>query len=143
MSSRFKASLTTGDGELPCLVHFQPKSRHKRFVMVEIDALQHFIMEKELSGNEWKIFLYMIVNMDYENVCAQSQTQIANALKMNVVLVNRAIKKLLGMDAIRISIKVGNVAFYMIDPDLTNRTRPSQLTIVHHKWEQATKGVKS
>ncbi len=62
------------------------------------DALK--ILAKELTGEQFKVLMLMLADLDYENFIQIAQADIADALEMQKTHVSRAVRALLDVGVI-------------------------------------------
>lgn len=134
MTERFKAQLTTQEGDYPVLVHFQKKSRHRDFAMIELIGLEDFVKRHHLSRTEYRLLLIMVAKMAWDNVVQMSLRELAKELSVQNEMANRAMRQLWELDLVRPALSVGRVCFYMVSPDLVSKVRFSELNSLREKW---------
>ncbi len=138
MPIRSKATLKlTAGEEIPVLVHVGQKSSHRGFFMGENDVLKELVTENDLNGSEMRLLTLMMTLMNWENVVEYSQRELAEMLKTNPVVINRAIATLKTVDAIRDARKIGKTIFYRVSPYLANKVRSKSLKDLVDAWESA------
>ncbi|MCG3017875.1 hypothetical protein KZ288_29525, partial [Escherichia coli] len=74
------------------------------------DALR--ILAKELTGEQFKVLMLMLADLDYENFIQIAQADIAETLGMQKTNVSRAVRALLDVGVIFAVPKVGRSKTY-------------------------------
>jgi hypothetical protein len=105
--------------------------------MGENDVLKELVTENDLNGSEMRLLTLMMTLMNWENVVEYSQRELAEMLKTNPVVINRAIATLKTVDAIRDARKIGKTIFYRVSPYLANKVRSKSLKDLVDAWESA------
>ena len=128
------------DGERPAVLTRKPKKYLKNlktgYVRVFQDCLVELGKDKDLSGDDLRVFLGILANLEYENIFRDSLTKLASDINMNRVNVSRCVSKLVKK---RYLVKVGSqgkVNHYMVDPRMLFRTRAEHLTDLFDVWDE-------
>ena len=77
------------------------------------DALK--ILAKELTGEQFKVLMMMLSDLDYENFIQIAQADIADALNMQKTHVSRSVRALLDIGVILEGPKVGRSKTYRLN----------------------------
>ena len=94
------------------------------------DALR--ILAKELTGEQFKVLMLMLADLDYENFIQIAQADIADTLEMQKTNVSRAVRALLDVRVIFERAKVGRSKTYRLNEQFgwkgtaSNHKRPSK-----------------
>lgn len=91
----------------------QKSSFHRHFTMNQ-DALK--ILAKELTGEQFKVLMIMLTELDYENFMQVAQADIAETLGMQKTHVSRAVRALLDIGVIFEGPKIGRSKSYRLNP---------------------------
>ena len=98
------------------------------------DALR--ILAKELTGEQFKVLMLMLADLDYENFIQIAQADIAETLGMQKTNVSRAVRALLDVGVIFEGPKVGRSKTYRLNEQfgwkgtVTNHKRHSKTALV-------------
>jgi hypothetical protein len=81
---------------------------------------QHFLREfaarKDVSGEVFRVFLYLDARLNFRNLIQVPQTEIAEELGMRKQHVNRAIRKLESLGIILRDPKAGHISAWKLNP---------------------------
>ncbi|MEH2662665.1 hypothetical protein OH428_25585 [Escherichia coli] len=89
------------------------KSAFQRHFTMNQDALR--ILAKELTGEQFKVLMLMLADLDYENFIQIAQADIAETLGMQKTNVSRAVRALLDVGVIFEGPKVGRSKTYRLN----------------------------
>ena len=78
------------------------------------DALK--ILAKTLTGEQFKVLMMLLADLDYENYIQIAQADIADALGMQKTNVSRSVKALIDLSVILQGPKVGRSYSYRLNP---------------------------
>ncbi|WP_320760935.1 hypothetical protein [Escherichia coli] len=92
-------------GGFVAVIRPKQKSSFQRHFTMNQDALK--ILAKELTGEQFKVLMLMLADLDYENFIQIAQADIADALEMQKTHVSRAVRALLDVGVIFEGPKVG------------------------------------
>lgn len=104
-------------------------------VRVFIEGLMTVALDKDLTGQDFRVLMACISEMDYENFLRKSQKELAEILGIKQQDVAKSIKKLIEKDHIRIVDKVGRQNIYKLSPYLVLKSRASHLSMIIEDWE--------
>lgn len=95
-----------------------PKKRHLggQFVMAAQDALIRLAMDEDLTGQDFRVLLIYLGNLDFENYLQIHQTWIAESLKLPKQRVYESTKKLIDKGILIKGTKVGKHMTYRLNP---------------------------
>jgi len=97
-------------------VYVAPKIRWKEgWFMGFQEAFIALAEDKELTGETYKVFMYMLGHLGFENYIALPQTEIAEGLKMHKEHVSRSIKTLLSKQILVEGPKLGRTKTYRLN----------------------------
>ncbi|WP_249399621.1 helix-turn-helix transcriptional regulator, partial [Escherichia coli] len=119
-------------GGFVAVIRPKQKSAFQRHFTMNQDALR--ILAKELTGEQFKVLMLMLADLDYENFIQIAQADIAETLGMQKTNVSRAVRALLDVGVIFEGPKVGRSKTYRLNEQfgwtgtVTNPTKA--LTIV-------------
>lgn len=102
-------------GSFVAVVRPRQKSHFQRHFTMNQNALQK--MATELSGEEMRVLMILLSELDYENYIQVQQVNIAEMLEMKKPNVTRAIKGLLASGIILEGPKIGRSKSYRLDPN--------------------------
>lgn len=108
--------LDTGEIVEELLVAFPKKRRLEgEFVMSTQEGFLRLAKEADLTGEDYKVLLIYLSNLDFENYLQISQTWIADDLGMPRQNVSRATKKLVSKGILIKGLKVGKHQTYRLN----------------------------
>ena len=100
-------------GGFVAVIRPKQKSSFQRHFTMNQDALK--ILAKELTGEQFKVLMLMLADLDYENFIQIAQADIADALEMQKTHVSRAVRALLDVGVIFEGPKVGRSKTYRLN----------------------------
>lgn len=106
---------STGEvvGSFVAVIRPKQKSSFQRHFTMNQDALM--ILVQNLKGEELRVFMMLLSELDYENYIQIQQTDIASKLDMQKQNVNRSIKRLLEIGVINEGPKIGRSRTYNLN----------------------------
>ena len=90
---------------------------HEGWLMTFQEALEELAKDKDLKGEHWRVFSYLLSQLDFENFIQVPQKKIAEALGMNKVSVSRAIALLSEKKIILRGPKVARSSCFRLNPN--------------------------
>ena len=121
-------------GGFVAVIRPKQKSAFQRHFTMNQDALR--ILAKELTGEQFKVLMLMLADLDYENFIQIAQADIAETLGMQKTNVSRAVRALLDVGVIFEGPKVGRSKTYRLNEQfgwkgtVTNHKRHSKTALV-------------
>lgn len=100
-------------GGFVAVIRPKQKSSFQRHFTMNQDALK--ILAKELTGEQFKVLMLMLSDLDYENFIQIAQADIAETLEMQKTNVSRAVRALLDVGVIFEGPKVGRSKTYRLN----------------------------
>lgn len=100
-------------GGFVAVIRPKQKSAFQRHFTMNQDALR--ILAKELTGEQFKVLMLMLADLDYENFIQIAQADIAETLEMQKTHVSRAVRALLEVGVIFEGPKVGRSKTYRLN----------------------------
>lgn len=88
----------------------------KGWIMNSQEALKLLATNEELTGENYKVLLYLLAILDFENWIQISQKEIANDLNMQKQRISRSIKKLEQKEIILRGEKIGRSFLFRLNP---------------------------
>ena len=111
------------------------KSDYFRCFLEEAIALSK---DKDLSGNDLRVFLAIIGNLGYDNIVNISQSELANQSDIHQQHISQSIRKLISKGYLQIVDKIGRRNIYMVNPNVVFRSRAKNLKELKHAWDKET-----
>jgi Firmicute plasmid replication protein (RepL). len=107
----------TGEEVSGFVAFVQPKrkSSFQRHFTMNQDALK--ILAKELNGEQTKVLLIMLGDLEYENYILIPQKQIAETLGMLKANVSRSVKALINIGVVQEGPRMGSAKSYRLNPE--------------------------
>jgi len=96
------------------------KMRNVRWFMGFQDFIEELSKDREIKGEDYRVLLFLLGNMDFENWIQVTQESIAKELGMERTNVTKAIKKLSKKGIIEVA-KRGRMNIYRLNPDIAWR----------------------
>ncbi|EAN8608591.1 hypothetical protein EPF86_22460 [Salmonella enterica] len=108
--------LDTGEdlGGFVAVIRPKQKSAFQRHFTMNQGALK--LLAKTLTGEQFKVLMMLLAELDYENFIQVAQADIADALEMQKTNVSRAIKGLIELSVIIEGPKIGRSRSYRLNP---------------------------
>lgn len=97
------------------------------------DGLAWMAKQEEMTGEQWRVFAYLVSRLDFDNFLKVPQKDIAEELKMNPKAVSRAIRGLKELDIITVGPMAGHSKTYRLNPRIAHRgSKNYQETIIQY-----------
>ncbi len=109
------------------------KNDYARYFMSEILSLA---MDKDFSGNDLRVFLAMLANLNYDNTLNISQQKLADQLNIDRSATGKSIKKLISKGYLQIIDKIGRQNVYQFNPHIAFRSRAKNYKDLCRAWQQ-------
>ena len=107
------------------------------------DYARHFSREmlglavdKDLSGNDLRVFLAILANLGFENILNISQQELSNQLEIHRPAVAKSIKKLISKGYLEIVDTVGRQNIYMFNPNVAFKSKAKNLKELRYAWDK-------
>lgn len=92
-----------------------------------------WMARQEMTGEQWRVFAYLVSRLDFDNYLKVPQKDIAAELKMQKSHVSRAIKGLVDLDIITVGPMAGHSKTYRLNPRIAHRgAKNYQETIIQY-----------
>lgn len=91
-----------------------------------------WLATENLQNQEYRVLMYLMSKLDFDNYLRITQTTIADALQMQRNNVSRAIKGLIDHDILCTGPKVGTAKTYRLNPHMAHKGRNLQQTIIDY-----------
>lgn len=101
-------------GSFVAVIRPRQKSAFERHFTMNQDALK--ILARTLTGEQFKVLMMLLADLDYENYIQVAQADIADSLNMQKTNVSRSIKSLLELSVILQGPKIGRSHSYRLNP---------------------------
>ena len=85
------------------------------------DGLAWMAKQEGMTGEQWRVFAYLVSKLDFDNYLKVQQKDIAEELRMHVKAVSRAIKGLKELDVISVGPMAGRSKTYRLNPRIAHR----------------------
>ncbi|WP_456325955.1 helix-turn-helix transcriptional regulator [Desulfonauticus submarinus] len=101
------------------IVMIMPNKKVKmtRWFMMFQDFIIELSKDKDIKGEDFRVLLYLLANMDFENWIQVTQETISKELQMKKTNISRALKKLKDKNIIEVA-KRGRINIYRLNPDI-------------------------
>lgn len=108
----------TGEVMQGCMVYLPHRPRiTERWFMAFQDSFEEIAKDPEMTGETYKVLMYLYSKLDFENFIQQSQMDIAEGLGMQKQRVSRAMKVLTSKQIVLEGPKVGRSKCYRLNPN--------------------------
>lgn len=92
-----------------------------------------WMAKQEMTGEQWRVFAYLVSRLDFDNFLKVPQKDIAEELKMNPKNVSRAIRGLKELDIITVGPMAGHSKTYRLNPRIAHRgAKNYQETVIQY-----------
>lgn len=99
------------------------------------EGLAQVIEHGSLTQYDFKVLLFVLNNMEWDNIFQMSQGAIAEALAMQQPNVSKSMQKLIAMDLIRVIGNIGRQNIYRVSPYLALKSRAKNLAPMLTEWD--------
>ena len=97
------------------------------------DGLAWMAKQEDMTGEQWRVFAYLVSRLDFDNYLKVSQKDIAEELRMQKSHVSRAMKGLAELDIISVGPMAGRSKTYRLNPRIAHRgAKNYQQTIIEY-----------
>ena len=111
------------------------KDDYARYFMSEILSLA---VDKDFSGNDLRVLLAILANLDYDNILNISQQKLADQLNIDRSAIGKSIKKLISKGYLQVIDTAGRQNIYQFNPHIAFRSRAKNYKDLCRAWEQET-----
>lgn len=80
-----------------------------------------WMAEQNMTGEQWRVFAYLVSKLDFDNYLKVQQKDIAEELRMQKSHVSRAMKGLAELDIISVGPMAGRSKTYRLNPRIAHR----------------------
>lgn len=84
-------------------------------------GMEWLSQQESMTGEQWRVFAYLISRLDYDNYLRVPQVEVAEHLHMQKPHVSRAIKGLIDLDVILPGPMAGRYKTYRLNPRIAHR----------------------
>lgn len=91
-----------------------------------------WLATQNLPNQEYRVLIYLMSKLDFENYLRVTQLKVAEALNMKQSAVSRAIKGLLERDIIITGPQLGTAKTYRLNPRMAYKGKNPQQTIIEY-----------
>ena len=100
------------------------------------EGLLEIILDKDLTGDDIRVFLAIISHVEYENKFIMPLGHLAEAIGMKRQNVSKSVKKLLEKQYLNREGNQGQVNHYMVDPRIIARCRNFNYKKLVEHWDE-------
>ena len=111
------------------------KDDYARYFMSEVLSLA---VDKDFSGNDLRVLLGILANLNYDNTLNISQQKLADQLNIDRSATGKSIKKLISKGYMQIVDTVGRQNIYQFNPHVAFRSRAKNYKDLCRAWQQET-----
>lgn len=125
----------TGEVMQGCMVYLPYRPRiTERWFMAFQDSFEEIAKDPEMTGETYKVLMYLYSKLDFENFIQQSQMDVAEGLGIQKQRVSRAMKLLTSKQIVLEGPKVGRSKCYRLNPNYGWKGKVK--TLQEHRREQ-------
>ena len=95
-------------------------------------------VDKDLSGNDLRVFLAILANLEFENILNLSQQELSDQLGIHRPAIAKSLKKLISKGYLQIIDTAGRKNIYMLNPHIAFRSRAKNYKDLCRAWDKAT-----
>ena len=108
------------------------KSNHIRTFQ---DGLLEIIRDKDLCGDDIRVLLGILSQMEYENRFTITLTKLGEQIGLDRSTVSKSTKKLVSRGYLTKEGSQGQINHYMVDPRIAFKSRVSKFSKVLNRWD--------
>ena len=125
----------TGEVMQGCMVWIphRPKLTERWFMAFQ-DAFEEIAKDPEMTGETYRVLMYLYSKLDFENFIQQSQKEIGEGLGIRTEHISRAMKMLIQKQIVLEGPKVGRSKCYRLNPNYGWKGKVK--TLQEHRREQ-------
>lgn len=110
------------DGEVKGYINRRRENRlGGHWVATFQDGLAWMAKQEGMTGEQWRVFAYLVSRLDFDNYLKVSQKDIAEELRMQKSHVSRAMKGLVDLNVIAVGPMAGRSKTYRLNPRIAHR----------------------
>jgi len=94
--------------------------------------------DKDLSGNDLRVFLAIIGNLRYDNIVNISQHELGKQSDIHQQHISKSLKKLISKGYLQIVDKIGRRNIYMVNPNVVFKSRAKNFKELKRAWDKET-----
>lgn len=113
----------------------------RRFYMTSQDALEALAKDPEMTGQAYRVFLYLCSRLDFENFIQVPQTEISEELDMPKERVSKAVSLLVAKGILLRGPKVGRSSVFRLNPTFGWKGKVSSLSAARTGRLKVVKGT--
>lgn len=106
-------------------------------VRVFLEGLVNVATDQDLTGEDFRVLLVCLSEMEFENFLNRTQSELAEILGIRQQAVARSIKKLMSKGYIKIVGHRGRQNIYQINPYIAFKSRAKNLEVMLDAWESS------
>ena len=106
-------------------------------VRVFTDGLLTLAFDPDLTGQDLRVTMVCLAEMEYENFLNKTQRELAEKLGIKQQDVGKSIKKLVTKDYLRIVGHQGRQNIYQVSPHIVLKSRAKNLEVLLASWEDS------
>ena len=100
------------------------------------EGLLEIICDKDLSGEDVRIFFGIVANLEYENIFRMPLAVLSRQLGIDRSNISKSVSKLVQKNYLTKISSQGRVNHYMADPRIAFKSRASNLSGVMSRWDE-------
>ena len=99
------------------------------------EGLSEIICDRDLSGEDVRIFFGIVANLEYENIFRMPLAALSRELGIDRSNISKSVSKLVQKNYLTKINTQGRVNHYMADPRIAFKSRASKLDRVVNRWD--------
>ena len=100
------------------------------------EGLSEIICDRDLSGEDVRIFFGIVANLEYENIFRMPLAVLSRELGIDRSNISKSVSKLVRKNYLTKIDSQGRVNYYMADPRIAFKSRASKLNGVVDRWDE-------
>ena len=93
-------------------------------------------VDKDLSGNDLRVFLAILANLEFENILNLSQQELSDQLGIHRPAIAKSLKKLISKGYLQIIDTAGRQNIYMLNPSVAFKSKAKNLKELKRAWNK-------
>ena len=99
------------------------------------EGLSEIICDRDLSGEDVRVFFGIVANLEYENIFRMPLALLSRELGIDRSNISKSVSKLVQKNYLMKIDSQGRVNHYMADPRIAFKSRASKLNGVVNRWD--------
>jgi len=110
------------------------------YVRVFTDGLMTLTLDKDLTGQDIRVFWVCVAEMEFENILDATQSHLAKIAEIKQPDIAKSLKKLLAKDYLKVIGHKGRQNIYQVSPSLVFKSRAGNAKKMIREWNEGESG---